>query len=60
VPEDNDRVNSVIHSEAVIEQVWRFNWRPCLTELRHGLGGCDRGCLEMHFEAVIKRVERCT
>jgi len=59
-PEDDDRVNSEIHSEAVIKWVWRFNWRPRLNELRDALRGGDRASLEFHFEAVIVRVWRCT
>jgi hypothetical protein len=38
-PEDDDRVNSEIHLEAVIEQVWRCTWRPRSSELRDALGG---------------------
>jgi len=52
-------VNSEMHSEAVIERVWRCTWRPRLSELRDALGGRDRrdqASLEMHFEAVIERV----
>jgi len=48
-------VNSEIHSEAVIERVWRCTWRPRLRELRDALGGHDRASLEMHFEAIIER-----
>jgi len=51
-------VNSEMHLEAVIERVWRCNWRPRLSELRDALGGCDRASLEMHFEATIDRVWR--
>jgi len=53
-------VNSEIHSEAVIERVWRCIWRPRSSELRDALGGRDRSSLEMHWEAVIERVWRCT
>jgi len=53
-PEDDDRVNSEIHLEAVIERVWRCNWRPRLSELRHALGGCDRASLEMQLETEIE------
>jgi len=49
-----DRVNSEIHSEAVIERVWRCIWRPRSSELRDALGGRDRASLEMHWEAVIE------
>jgi len=47
-------VNSEIHSEAVIELVCRWNWRPTLSELRDPLGGRDRASLQLHFEAVIE------
>jgi hypothetical protein len=59
-PEDDDWVNSEIHSKVVIERVWRCNWRPTVSELRDALGVCDRASLEMHFEAVIERVARCS
>jgi len=39
-------VNSEIHSEAVIERVWRCTWRPRSSELRESL--------EMHLEAEIE------
>jgi len=47
-------VNSEMHFEAVIEGVWRCNWRPRLSELRDALGGRDRVSLEMHLEAEIE------
>jgi hypothetical protein len=65
-------VNSEIHFEAMIERVWRCNWRPRLSQLRDALGGRDRvslemhweavinASLEMHFEAVMERDWRCT
>jgi hypothetical protein len=53
-------VNSAIHSEAVIERVWRCTWSPRLSELRAALGGRDRLNSEMHLEAGIERVWRCT
>jgi len=43
-----------MHFEAVIERVWRCNWRPRLSELRDALGGRDRLSLEMHLEAEIE------
>jgi len=52
-------VNSEIHSEAVMEQVWGCTWRPRSSELRDALAGRDRATLEMHFEAMIKRGWRC-
>jgi len=52
-------VNSEMHCEAVIEQVWRCNWRPRLSDLRDALGGCDRAIWEMHFDPVIRWVWTC-
>jgi hypothetical protein len=49
-----DRVNSGVHSKAMIKQVWRFNLRPTLSELRDALAGRDRGSLEMHWESQIE------
>jgi hypothetical protein len=46
-------VNSEMDFEAMIAQVWRYNWRPRLSELRDTLGGRDRVSLEMHLEAEI-------
>jgi len=42
--------------EAVIMQTWR----PYVCEVVDTLGGCDRVSLEMHLEAVIERIWRCT
>jgi hypothetical protein len=53
-PEDDDRVNLMIHSEAVFEQVWRCNWSSRLSELRDILGVCNRASLETHLEANVK------
>jgi len=47
-------VSSEIHSEAVIEQVWRCNWIPKLGELRDVQGGRDRASLDLHLEAEIE------
>jgi len=47
-------VSLEMNLEAVIERVWRGNWRPRLSELRDALGGQDRASLEMHFEAMFK------
>jgi len=49
-----------MHLEAVIEQVWRFNCRPTLRELRDALGGHDQASLEIHREDVIEQVWICT
>jgi len=43
-----------MHFEAVIERVWRCNWRPRLSELGDALGGRDRASLQMHLEAEIE------
>ena len=45
-------MNSEMHFEAVIERVWRCNWRPRSSELRAALGGYDRARLEEYLEAV--------
>jgi len=34
------RVNSQMHIEAVIDQVWRCIWRPRLSVLRDAVEGC--------------------
>jgi hypothetical protein len=65
-----DGVTTDIHSEDVIDQVWRCtakpkssdlryrvwrcNWRPTLNELRDALGWRDRERLEMYLEAEIE------
>ena len=47
MPEDDDRVNSEIHCEAIIQRVWQCTWMPRSSELRDTLG------------AVIEQVWRC-
>jgi len=47
-------VNSEMHFEAVIERVWRCNWKLRFSELRDTLRGRDRASLEMHLEAKIE------
>jgi len=47
-------VNSEIHSEAVIERVWRCTWRPRLSEFGHALRGRDRARLDMQLETEIE------
>ena len=49
-----DRVNWVIHSEAIIKPVWRGIWRPQSGKIGDTPGGCNRANLEMHLEAVIE------
>jgi len=63
-PENRDQVNSVIHSEAVIEPVWRCTCRRYSSvfgdtlegrdrvELRDTFGGHDRAILDMHLEVM--------
>jgi len=58
--EDDDRANSEIHSEPVIEQVWRCTWRPWWSEFGDAVADRDWVNSEMHWEAVIERVWRCT
>jgi len=55
-PDDDNRVNLQIHSEAVIKQDWRSSWSPWLWEPE----GLNRGSLEINLEAVVEPVSRCT
>jgi hypothetical protein len=43
-------VNSEMHWETVIEQVWTSTWRPRSSELRDALGGHDQTSLEMPLD----------
>jgi len=45
---------------AIIEQVWRYTWRPYLGKIGDALGGQNRVRLEIHLEAVIEREWRST
>ena len=47
-------MNSEMHFEAVIKQVWRCNWRWRLSELRDALGGHDQASLEIKLETEIE------
>jgi hypothetical protein len=47
-------VNSEMHLQAMIEQVWRCNRRPRSGKLRDALGGHDRVSLEMHLAAEVE------
>jgi len=49
-----------MHFEALIERVWRCNWRPRLSELRDALGGRHWASLEMQLEAEVEWTQRCT
>ena len=53
-------MNSGIHFVAMIERVWRCNWRPKLSKLTDTFGGRARESLQMYWEIVIERVWRCT
>jgi len=57
---DRDWVNSEMHWEALIKNVWRCTLRTWSSEVVNALGDRDWVNLEMHFEAVIERVWRCT
>jgi hypothetical protein len=50
------RVNWEIHSETVINQVWRYTGRRRLRVIGGALGGWNRVNSEMHFEATIEWV----
>jgi len=47
-------VNLEMHSEAMIERVWRCTSRPRWSDLRDALGGRDRASLDMHLEAEME------
>jgi len=47
-----------MHLEAVIDRDRRCAGRLLHSELRDAHGSCNRRCLEMHLEDVIKRVWR--
>jgi len=51
---DRDQVNSQMHLEALIEQVWTCTWWPGSSELRDPLGGRNRVGLDMDWEADIE------
>ena len=44
-----DRVKLEMHSEAVMQRVWR----PYSSKFGDTFGGCDRANFEMHLEAAI-------
>jgi hypothetical protein len=43
------QLNLEMDFEAVIERVWKCNWRPRLSGLGDRLRGHDRASLEMHL-----------
>jgi hypothetical protein len=57
--ENDDQVNSEIHSEAVIQRLWTGTWRLRSSIVGDTLTGHDRVNLEMHSEIVIERLCRC-
>jgi len=59
-PENDNRVNSEIYPEAVMERVWRYTWGLRFGELRDALGGRDRASVEMHLETEIEWTQWCT
>jgi len=46
--------------DMAIEWTQRYSPRSWSSQCGDALGGCDRASLEMHLEAVFKRVCRCT
>jgi hypothetical protein len=50
----------VIHSDALLEGVWRCTWRLGLCKFRAALGGRGHVRVEMHLEAMIERNWRST
>jgi len=49
-------VNSELHSDAIIEQVWRCTWKAESNLFGDTVGGHDRARFEMHWEALIEWV----
>jgi hypothetical protein len=47
-------VNSEMHFEATIEQVWKCNWRLTLSELRNALAGRINASLETQLETGVE------
>jgi len=46
--------HDLANSQAVIERVWRYTWRPQSSEFGDALGGRDPLSLEMHWEAEME------
>jgi len=59
-PENDNQVRSEIHSEAMIERVWRCNWRSRSSDIRDALGSHDWPSLEIHLEAEVEWTQRYT
>ena len=53
-------MNSEMHWEAVIEEVWRCTLRLSSSEFGDPIGDRDRVNTEMHWEAEIEGVWTCT
>jgi hypothetical protein len=52
-------VNSEMRCEAVIERVWRCNWRPRSSEFGDRFGGHDQSILGEYMEVVdLEAVDR--
>jgi len=45
-----------VNLQTVIEQVWRYTWRPGSSDFGDALGGHDRA----NLQAIIERVWRYT
>jgi hypothetical protein len=58
--EDDDQVNSEVHSNAVIKQGWICTWRLWWSEFVDAHEGHDQLNLELHCEAVIEWLVRFT
>jgi hypothetical protein len=52
--EGQDRVNSAMHSKAVIKRGWTWYGRQTLSELSDAIGGRNRVSLKIHLEAEIE------
>jgi hypothetical protein len=59
-PEDDDRVNSEIYYDTVIERHWRCTWRAWSSQFEDAIGDWDRVNSELHWEALIEQVWWCT
>jgi hypothetical protein len=53
-PENDDGVNSEIHSEAMSVQVLRYTWMQYSSIVGDTLGGRDQATSEMNLESMIK------
>jgi len=60
VPGGIDQASWGMHFEAEIKWTQRYTWRPGSSNFSDALGDRDWVNSEMHWEAVIERVWRCT